>query len=122
MSLRSAWRLRLALLHVVKVGWASGREISALLGHCTTRGLIRREVLSVPQACFAFAQQFRQGRDSLCPSVCRELCWMASLACASAREFDAGWSTKVHAFDASSWGCGAVSKTIDPTDVQIIGP
>eukprot|EP00959_Pyramimonas_sp_CCMP1952_P239939 5014222-Pyramimonas_sp.AAC.1 len=62
MSLRSAWRFRLALQGVAKIGGASGREISALLGRFATRGLVRRSVLSAPQASLASAQQFRQGR------------------------------------------------------------
>ncbi|CAK0821614.1 unnamed protein product [Prorocentrum cordatum] len=119
MSLRTAWRLRLALLHVVKLGRASGREMSALLGHFTTQGLIRREVFSAPQACFAFAQQFKSGRGQLWPSVYRELRWMASLVFVAARELDAPWRSKVHVFDASEWGCGVIGKTIDTRDVVV---
>eukprot|EP00959_Pyramimonas_sp_CCMP1952_P352385 7383228-Pyramimonas_sp.AAC.1 len=37
MSLRSAWRLRLAALRAAQLGRASGREISALMGHFATR-------------------------------------------------------------------------------------
>eukprot|EP00959_Pyramimonas_sp_CCMP1952_P175333 3664239-Pyramimonas_sp.AAC.1 len=106
MSLRTAWRPRLALLRVVKLGKASGREMSALPGYFAARGLIRREVLSAPQACFAFAQQFKSGRGRLWSSVCQELRWMASLVFVAARELDAPWRSKVHVFDASEWGRG----------------
>ncbi|CAK0904200.1 unnamed protein product, partial [Prorocentrum cordatum] len=121
MSLRTARRLRQAPLRVVKLGRASGREMSALLGHFTTRGLIRREVLSASQACFAFAQQFKSGRGQLWPSVRRELRWMASPVFVAARELGAPWCSRARVFDASEWGCGVMSKTIDTRDVQIIG-
>ena len=50
-----AARLRPA---VRRESWrASGREISAPLGHFTVRGLVRQGVSSAPQAGFAFAQK-----------------------------------------------------------------
>ncbi|CAK0791574.1 unnamed protein product [Prorocentrum cordatum] len=77
MSLRSAWRFRLALQGVAKIGGASGREISALLGRFATRGLVRRSVLSAPQAevvlrgCFGDEQlgDLADDRRSLAPAA-----------------------------------------------------
>ena len=41
------WKLRLALLEIVRRGRASGRDIERLVGHATFVTLLRREVLSV---------------------------------------------------------------------------
>ena len=45
-SRRGLWRLRITLLYVASLGWASEHEISSLVGHFTFRALVRRKLLA----------------------------------------------------------------------------
>ena len=99
MSRRSAWRLRLALLHAAGRSRLSGKMVLALASRFTTRGLIRREVLCAPQACYAFAEKWRDGFAGPWCGVVRELKCMAALvsqvAVRTACKADAGSSAKM---------------------------
>ena len=53
---RRRCRLERALAYALQRGKLSGRDLECLLGHCTYAGLVRREVLSVISACYAFVQ------------------------------------------------------------------
>ena len=44
------WRLRVAMLHVPSLGWASHEDISSLVGHFTFRALVRKELLATFRA------------------------------------------------------------------------
>eukprot|EP00974_Lingulodinium_polyedra_P086484 8379488-Lingulodinium_polyedra.AAC.1 len=92
--------------------------VLALVSHFTTRGLIRREVLCAPQACYAFAERWGNAAARPWPSVTRELRWMAALVCLAFRDLGAEWSERVHTFDASAWGVGVVSKRVPKAQIQ----
>ena len=53
---RRLWRVRGAIQHLLRKRKCSGRCLEALLGHCCFLGLIRREVLSVFCASYAFCR------------------------------------------------------------------
>ena len=46
-SNRGMWRLRLGLLEFARRGYGSGHQLEILVGHFTSRALLRRELLSV---------------------------------------------------------------------------
>eukprot|EP00959_Pyramimonas_sp_CCMP1952_P082970 1734045-Pyramimonas_sp.AAC.1 len=49
------WKLRLAFLELCRRGYASGKTISRVVSHFTSRGLIRRERLSALNSLCAFS-------------------------------------------------------------------
>ena len=63
------WRLRLALLELVRGGRASGKEVEKLIGHATFVALLRRESLAVFASVYAFIRSRYTKRCLLWPSV-----------------------------------------------------
>ena len=76
---RSAWRIRLGLKELIRLGWASGDTVRIVVSHFTYRALLRRELLCCFSAAYAFIQSAGSHRCKLWPSVLRELQWASSL-------------------------------------------
>ena len=79
MSRRRAWRLRLAILEVLRRRALDGLRMRRLLGHFTWCAMLRRELLAIPSACYRFVTVAGGAPMRLWPSVERELRWMAAL-------------------------------------------
>ena len=73
---RSIWRLRFALDALLRKGFCSGDALRVIIGHLTWAGLIRREVLSLLNASYQFAERIGSRQTRLWRSVRREL-WQA---------------------------------------------
>ena len=110
------WRLRLGLLEFARRGVGTGHQLEILVGHFTSRALLRRELLSVFGTAYTFIARHRHTSVVLWLSVIRELTWGAHLIHLSQRSLAAAWSTTAHCFDASWWGLGLVKKCV-PLDV-----
>ncbi|CAK0830815.1 unnamed protein product, partial [Prorocentrum cordatum] len=85
------WKLRLAFLELCRRGYASGKTISRVVSHFTSRGLIRREVLSALNSLCAF-----------CPV------W--SLVAFCFRGAGASFDSTLTMVDSSRWGGGVIQK------------
>ena len=118
------WRIRLAILHVIRLGRCSGLQLQIILSHFTWAVLVRHELLSIPHACFTFVQKSGTHRRRLWSSVKTELLQMAalvSLACVDTRRVPC---TTVLATDASGGGpCdfggfGVVTRPCDPAMIR----
>ncbi|CAK0872357.1 unnamed protein product [Prorocentrum cordatum] len=70
-SPRRAWRLRLGIEGLLEKGFATGRDLEAIIGHFTFAARIRPEALCVFSAAYAFSQR---GADT------RRRLWTASIA------------------------------------------
>ena len=62
MSWARVWRIRLAILHLLDKGVASGHDVQIIVGHITWAMLLRREALAILSAVYAFA---RLGSDPI---------------------------------------------------------
>ncbi|CAK0874821.1 unnamed protein product, partial [Prorocentrum cordatum] len=70
-SPRRVWRLRLGIEGLLEKGFATGRDLEAIIGHFTFAARIRPEALCVFSAAYAFSQR---GADT------RRRLWTASIA------------------------------------------
>ena len=100
-SVRTMWRLRFGLLEFARRGFGTGHQLEILVGHFTSRALLRRELLSVFGAVYTFIARRRHHSVPLGETVVRELTWAAHLIHLSQRSLAAEWSSTVHCFDAS---------------------
>ena len=94
----------IGLLEFAKRGWDTARQLEILVGHFTSRALLRRELLAV----FGTAYKFIASHSSdshrpvhLWESVRRELTWAVHLIHLAQRSLTAAWSPVVYCFDAS---------------------
>lgn len=115
------WRMRLATMELLKLGRASGRTLERLVGHYTFAGLMQRGMLTVFQAVYCFIRKNYEVEVDLWPEVMREFRWAASLLCLVKRDLASGWSTRVHATDASLWGRGVVASEKPLAEIQKLG-
>ena len=118
---RTAWRLHFAIDAILSLGSVRGDILECLVGQFTFRALLRRELLSCLGATYAFMDRYRKVSRPLWPSVRRELGWARGLIPLACRNLAAQWSTDLIAFDASHWGVGVVSTTIDESEARELG-
>lgn len=59
-SVRGMWRLRLGLLEFARRGFGSGHQLEILVGHFTSRALLRRELLAVFGSAYTFIAKHRR--------------------------------------------------------------
>ena len=78
---RRIWRIRLSIVYVLRRGWATGDQIRAIASDFTWAVLVRRELLSIPHACFTFMQRAGARSWKLKSAVRRELAAMTALVC-----------------------------------------
>ena len=64
-SNRGMWRLRLGLLEFARRGYGSGHQLEILVGHFTSRALLRRELLSIFGAAYTFIAQHRHHNQTM---------------------------------------------------------
>ncbi|CAK0871377.1 unnamed protein product, partial [Prorocentrum cordatum] len=105
------WKLRLACLELCRKGFASGKTVSRVVSHFTSRALIRRELLSCLNSLYAFSAQYGGRTARLWPSCLRELRWCASLVVFCFRDAGAAFDSRLTMVDASWWGVGVTQKT-----------
>ena len=92
---KRAWRLRLALVHVLQKGRVSGDDLRCLIGHFTWCALLRREALSLVSSVYAFMSAAGPHTWTLWASVRRELRWMAALIPLLATDTRSIWSDTI---------------------------
>ena len=100
------WKYRLGVQELLKRGRCSSRTLEKIVGHLTFAGLIRREFLSIFQACYVYIRRGFSEGTLLWGAVRRELFWAISLLPLLHRDLGMEWSEEVHATDASFWGRG----------------
>ena len=108
LSRRGLWRLRVAMLHVGSLGWASEDEISSLVGHFTFRSLVRSsKLLSVR---LTLSLNAGAVRDAAC-------------GCPSSVNFElsAPRCSEVSLLDASTWSGAVVAASIPVAVVKETG-
>ncbi|CAK0849158.1 unnamed protein product [Prorocentrum cordatum] len=105
------WKLRLACLELCRKGFASGKTVSRVVSHFTSRALIWRELLSCLNSLYAFSAQYGGRTARLWPSCLRELRWCASLVVFCFRDAGAAFDSRLTMVDASWWGVGVTQKT-----------
>ena len=120
-GVRRAWRLRLAIDHILGSKAISGAAIEVIVGHFTWSAMVRRESLSIVSACYEFIRTFREKTAELWPSVVKELCWMRSILPMLRRDLSASWDSTITATDASNAGFGVCERHIDTRQVGNIG-
>ena len=118
---RIAWKIRLAIMEVLALGFASGDTVCVLVSHFTCRALIRRELLACLSAVYAFSRVVGSRHVQLWPSVVRELKWACCFIMLAGRDLSACWDVSVMAVDASSWGLGAVQRDLPLADIAAMG-
>ena len=117
---RRCWRYRLGVEEFLRKNWASGEELSIIVGHLAFASLLRRELLSCFSAVYAFIR-FVNKPQMLWDSVRRELQWALALLPLARRDLAAQCWHQVHASDASPWGRGILVGERDPFAVQACG-
>ena len=115
------WRARLAIQALLRRRRARGQELERLLGHITFISLIRREGLSVFNACYAFCRRYYEEEHDMWPSVRRELEMWDGLAPLLWRDLKAKWSDELHIVDASPSGLGACRADAKEEEVRSLG-
>eukprot|EP00971_Amphidinium_carterae_P078126 1545680-Amphidinium_carterae.3 len=78
---RTAWKIRLAFLEVLRIGSCTGQQLRILVGHFTFRALVRRELLGCLHAVYRFIEEHDGRRAHLTAPVRREMRWCAALIC-----------------------------------------
>ncbi|CAK0878704.1 unnamed protein product, partial [Prorocentrum cordatum] len=120
-SYRSFWRPRLAIDFVLGTGKASGGEMRKLIGHFTWASLLRREALSIVDACCSFAETHLNAVTRQWPAVCRELRWIRDLLPMLSHSARMLWSELVHVSDASTEGFGVCRARWSVPDAALVG-
>ncbi|CAK0878156.1 unnamed protein product [Prorocentrum cordatum] len=118
---RRLWRARLAVRCLLRRGRCCGADIERILGHLIFIALVRREGLSLFEACFRFVQTSYHVEAPLPGGARTELAVWDGLAPLLWRDLKAGWSMDVGAVDASPWGLGACQSTWAPAAVKSVG-
>lgn len=77
---RKVWKLRPAVLHLLRRGRASGAQLRHVLGHFTWAAMMRRDCLAVAASCYSFVHAGVEEERPLWKTVQKELRWMAALA------------------------------------------
>ena len=106
---RRCWRLKLAIDELRARGYATGRELSSVIGQATFVALIRRGSSAIFGSVYRFMSEQWEVRAPLWPSVDRELRWFAAHLPLLRRDLSAPWSSQVDVADASMWGMGMVT-------------
>ena len=75
------WRLKLAIQHVLRVDRLCGKQLEVVLGHMVFIGLLRREILSLLSASYAFIRRHYLKPVAIWKVVRRELFLFSELLC-----------------------------------------
>jgi len=89
------WKLHYALEEALTRGQLSGKQLSRLVGHYVSMAMVRRESLSVLDACYAFIIGHPEECASMWPSVMREFMWMRDLLPLICHDMHLGLSERV---------------------------
>ena len=120
-SRKRMWRFKFAIDELRRRGRCSGAALQKLIGHLTYACILRREMLSLLSACYAFVEAFKTSAGKLWDSVDRELRWFASLLPLCFADSSRQWSSHVHCNDAPPAGYGVCASRCDPNIIASIG-
>ena len=95
-------------LHVLRTGETTGTELSVLVGHWTWLCMLKRSALGVMNGVYHFVTAYQFKRKALPPAVRRELWQLIGIAPLLMTDLSAGFSSTLHATDASLFGNGVV--------------
>ncbi|CAK0908584.1 unnamed protein product, partial [Prorocentrum cordatum] len=107
---RNIWRLRAAIRGALRRQLISGFLLRVLTGHITWALLLRREMLSVLRATYAFIQAAGPAAAPLWPAARQELQLIHDLLPLCTADLGAPWHGRVACADASPWGLGVVAR------------
>jgi hypothetical protein len=108
--------LRAETSALTRRGFATGVELSRLVGSWTWAALPARPALSVFSSVYRFIETAQNRRFTLWPTVVRELNTIADLAPLLYASLGASWHSTVLATDASEYGLGVVATELGKTD------
>eukprot|EP00438_Fugacium_kawagutii_P023337 Skav200217 [mRNA] locus=scaffold3745:15519:20956:- [translate_table: standard] len=118
---RRLWKVRLAILHLLTCGRVSGQQLERVIGHMSFISMVRREGLSILGDCYTFIQRHYHVPSKLWKSVRRELSIWYGIAPLLWKDLSAEWSTTIYATDASDWGSGVTTSTMDSLSIRELG-
>eukprot|EP00973_Karenia_brevis_P035357 4874307-Karenia_brevis.AAC.1 len=95
-SSRSMWRLRMGIEQLLKIGYATGQQVSSIVGHFTHKSTMRRELLSILDHTYRFVEDFREQKVYIPAPVRAELWTCRSLIHFVVRDLSADWNPCVH--------------------------
>ena len=121
LSQKRFWTVRGAITHTLSRRKVAGFMLEAVVGHATFCGLVRRPVLSVFHATYAFIAQSYTTPVPLWASVRQELETFRGLMVLLVSNWCLDWSTTAYSTDASLFGWGATSRTIDVELAKRVG-
>ncbi|CAK0857379.1 unnamed protein product, partial [Prorocentrum cordatum] len=107
---RNIWRLRAAIRGALRRQLISGFLLRVLTGHITWALLLRREMLCVLGATYAFVQATGPTAAPLWPAARQELQLIHDLLPLCTADLGAPWHGRVACADASPWGLGVVAR------------
>eukprot|EP00438_Fugacium_kawagutii_P032643 Skav206865 [mRNA] locus=scaffold898:55024:69937:- [translate_table: standard] len=115
------WKVRLAILEILKRGHISGQQLERVVGHMSFISMGRREGLCVLGDVYTFVRRFYNYPHRLWRGVRRELAIWYAISPLLWRNLRSPWSTTIHATDASDWGCGATVAQMPYDEVKSLG-
>ena len=121
MSNRRLWKLRLAILELLRRGRCSALQLQRVIGHLTWGCMLRREGLCMISACYAQIQALGLGVGTLWPACRRELFWVASLLPLLTANLWRPWDPVLSCSDASELGFGIVTQNVGKDVVSQAG-
>ncbi|CAK0861934.1 unnamed protein product [Prorocentrum cordatum] len=99
----------------------AGWQLEMVLGHMTFMALVRRELLSIFHAVYAFVTSSYHTFSVLWPTVREELeCFLGLMVMLEAR-WDRDWMPFVYSSDASLYGYGVAEAEFDSAQVALVG-
>ncbi|CAK0906248.1 unnamed protein product, partial [Prorocentrum cordatum] len=99
----------------------AGWQLEMVLGHMTFMALVRRELLSIFHAVYAFLTSSYHTFSVLWPTVREELeCFLGLMVMLEAR-WDRDWMPFVYSSDASLYGYGVAEAEFDSAQVALVG-
>ena len=102
------WRVIRAIEYIERRPQLSGAELEVLVGDLTFMMMIERKLLSLLSSCYVYIKKCYGVRQTIWPSVLRELCQVRRLLPRCQADLRAPWDTTVCAVDASGSGFGIV--------------
>ena len=118
---KRVWRLRMALQHLFRHPFASGRQLEVLVGHLTFLFLIERKLLSLLSAVYVYIRKCYDVTVRLWSSVLEELRHVYHLLPLCSADLRAPWITTCTAYDASKGGYGICTSELGAEEVAALG-
>ena len=120
-SLKRFWRIRFAIVDLLRRRRVTGYEVEVVLGHATFLSLARRELLSIFHTTYRFIRRHYYEKITLWSSARDEFrCYIGAMWFLRA-PWSRPWSTEVYQVDASTYGWGISASSWTSSEVAAVG-